>query len=302
MNYNILWKGLFAACVALSFFSCDKDTIYLPEDDSCLGVFGSMGAKYAQQGRPFTMGYQCNLSDYAEDVTVEWKLDEASGFIAGNLKDNVSSMEYLWEDYGEKEVIVRIGYRYGDRRESMSDTLSLSVVPPVLDRFFFFDSQEVILESYPDAEVEDLGMSLSFVSVSSSENEEYSYLLKNNGILTANCVRTLKDLADPYQYMRSLFVEDNPAYQTSPTFSISVSGSPDISEEAWNVIRALAKKMDEGEILIPDEIARINEYYMKSWLVISLEEVFDYGALSYKVHTMLSKQDGKDSLDVSYSL
>ena len=302
MNYSALRKGLFAVCVTLGIFSCEKSTVYLPEDNSKPGVFGYENGKYAQQGRPFRIGYQCNLSAYAEDVTIEWKLDDAGEFVVGTLENNVSIVESQWEKSGKKNVVVRTSYRYGDQRKSVLDTLSLSVVPPVLDGFFFFDNKKVILDSHPDANVLDVDHHLSIITVSISEDETDTYILTNNSMNRASSKKTLKDLTDPYQYVYDLIDNNNPDYQSAPKFSVSptyVSGIP--SEDMYDIM-SLGDKMDEGGILTQDEIDRINDYYTKGWLSISLDEIFDYGALQYEVSSLLTKLEGKDVFDVSYSL
>ena len=301
MNYSVLWKSLLAVCVTLGVSSCEKSTVYLPEDCSGAGSFGYASGKYAQQGRPFSIGYQCNLSEYAEDITVEWKLDETGDFTVETLENNVSTVESLWETAGEQNVVVRTSYRYGDQRKSLLDTLSLSVVPPVLDGFFFFDSKEIILQSHPDAVVQDFD-NLAIINVSVSENETDTYILTNNSMSSASSKETLKDLTDPYQYMYGLIDNNNPDYQSVPKFSVLptyVSGIPD---EDMDDIVSLGDKMDEGNTLTQDEIDRVNDYYAKGWLSISLDEIFDYGALLYKVNSILTKWEGEDVLDVLYSL
>ncbi len=302
MKYRILSKSVFAAVVSLSLFSCEKQVIYLPEDSSCTGFFGCEDGKYARQGRQFTVGYQHNLSEHAKDVAVGWCSTGDEFFTTGdNMEDNVSFKKFVWEEHGEKNVVVRVDYTYGNQRKSMLDTLTLAVVPPVFENFFFFDGKEVILETYPDAKVDEI-YEITIINVVYSENEFDRFMLNNNMMINALRSRNMKDIPDAYEYMLDLLDFENPEHLSDPEFYVLPVYTDDITGEEMDDIYRLCDKMTGGEDLTLEDIDLIGMYYGKGFLEIILDEVFDYGALQYKIRSSMVKNDGNDNFTVSYSL
>ena len=127
-------------------------------------------------------------------------------------------------------------------------------------------------------------------------------MLNNNMMINALRSRNMKDIPDAYEYMLDLLDFENPEHLSDPEFYVLPVYTDDITGEEMDDIYRLCDKMTGGEDLTLEDIDLIGMYYGKGFLEIILDEVFDYGALQYKIRSSMVKNDGNDNFTVSYSL